>query len=138
MGGATLCVLSPYANEQLEPTVVEALIAHGLIQDPDDASSWRPADGLPYGYDIQSADFDIEPAELRHVESATGATMRSQIALHVYVSDLAGRRLLARLAQRVALRTAGWVFVEFAGSPSAELLRHLTHAGECIRVDDAV
>jgi hypothetical protein len=64
--------------------------------------------------------------------------MRCEILLHVFVSDLAGRPALARVAQRVARRAEGWVFVEFSEPPSADLLHHLAGAGRCIRVGDAV
>ncbi|MEV7231982.1 hypothetical protein AB0M79_33990 [Polymorphospora sp. NPDC051019] len=58
--------------------------------------------------------------------------------MHVLVSDLAGRPALAGIAERVARRTDGWVFVEFRSPPSADLVEYLTSAGRCVRVEDAV
>lgn len=75
---------------------------------------------------------------MRLVERAIGAMMRCDISLHIFVSDLAGRPALGRMAQHVARRTEGWVLVEFPAPPSADLIHHLDSVGRCIRVDDAV
>ncbi|GAA4572178.1 hypothetical protein GCM10023176_34530 [Micromonospora coerulea] len=133
-----MSVLSPYTAERVAPIVVEEMIAEGLTWHESDPSSWYSVDALPYGYDVKFPDVEIDPEELQRFERAVGVTMRCEILLHIFVSDLAGRRALARLAQQVARRTEGWVFVEFYEPPSADLLYHLVGAGRCIRADDAV
>lgn len=138
MGGTALSVLTPYIGERVEPILVEEMTAEGLTRYEPDPSFWYSADGLPYGYDIQRPDSEIDPEELQLVERTTGVMMRCDILLHIFVSDLAGRPALARMAQHVARRTEGWVCVEFYDPPSLELLDHLVGAGRCIRVDDAV
>ncbi|MET7804786.1 hypothetical protein [Micromonospora chersina] len=138
MGGTALSVLTPYAAERVEPILVEEMTAEGLIRYDPDPNDWYSADGLPYGYYLQSPDTETDPEELQLVERASGATMRCDIGLHIFVSNLAGRPALARMAQRVARRTDGWVFVEFHDPPAAELLHRLADAGRCIPVGDAV
>ncbi|MFG2107366.1 hypothetical protein [Micromonospora chersina] len=113
------------------------MTAEGLSRHEPDPR-WHSADGLPYGYHILPPDAETEPEELRLVERASGVTMRCDVALHIFVSTLAGRPALARMAQRVARRTDGWVFVEFHDPPTAELLRRLGDAGRCVQVGDAV
>lgn len=137
MGGTALSVLSPHVAERVEPIVVEEMIVEGLTRYEPDPNDWYSADGLPYGYEIQPPDAETDPEELQLVERATGVTMRCDILLHIFVRDRAGRPALARMAQRVARRTDGWVLVEFYDPPSADLLHQLDGAGRCIRVDDA-
>lgn len=131
-------VLSPYTAELVEPVVVEEMSAEGLARYKPDPSYWYSADGLPYGYDLHSPALETDPETLQRVERATGTTMHTAVGLHIFVSDHAGRPALARMAQAVARRTDGWVFVEFHAPHTTELLRHLNGAGRCIRVDDAV
>lgn len=131
-------VLSPYPAERVQPILVEELLAEGLRRHQRDPSSWHGADGLPYGYDVQPPDVETDPEELRLVERAAGRPMRCEVLLHIFVSDLAGRPTLARIAQRVAERSAGWVFVEFSGPPAVDLLDVLGDAGRCVRAGDAV
>ncbi|SCL31655.1 hypothetical protein GA0074692_3154 [Micromonospora pallida] len=114
------------------------MVSEGLTRYEPDPRYWHSADGLPYGYDIQPAEAETDPEELQLVERAAGTTMRCDIGLHIFVSDLAGRPALARMAQQVTQRTDGWVFVEFHDPPTATLLRRLDDAGRCIRVGDAV
>ncbi|MFG3702489.1 hypothetical protein ACGF5C_32130 [Micromonospora sp. NPDC047620] len=64
--------------------------------------------------------------------------VRRDIVLHDFVSDLAARPALARIAQRLARRTKGLVLVEFPGPPSVDLLRRLSDAGQCVWAGDAV
>jgi hypothetical protein len=134
VGGVTLSVLSPYRAGRVMPIVVAQLIAVGLTRGP---GVWRSADGLPYGYDLQAPDLETEPDELRLVEEAAGKRMRCDILLHLHVSDVAGRPALARIAEEVARWTEGWVYVEFATPPSADLLALLAAAGCCLAVADA-
>jgi len=138
MGGTALSILSPHTSERVEPILVEEMLAEGLARDGSDPSYWYSVDGRPYGYEIQAPGVEIDPEELRLVEGAAGVTMRCAIGLHIFVSDLAGRPALARMAHRVTRRTNGWVFVEFRRPPSSDLLRHLGGAGRCLRVGDAV
>lgn len=138
MGGTALSLLSPYAAERVEQVLVEEMIAEGLTRNELNPDYWYSVDGLPYGYDIQSPDAEIEPDELQLVERGAGVTMRCDIVLHIFVSDLAGRPTLARVAQHVAGRTEGWVLVEFYDPPSVELLHRLGRAGRCIRVGDVL
>ncbi|MEV4417654.1 hypothetical protein [Catellatospora sp. NPDC049609] len=114
------------------------MAAEGLIRYEPDPDYWYSAAGLPYGYDFQAPDFEVSVEELGLVAQAAGAVMRCDILLHILVSDVAGRPALARIAERVARRTDGWVFVEFHSPPSAELIESLESAGRCVRVDDAV
>ncbi|MFF5232983.1 hypothetical protein [Dactylosporangium sp. NPDC000521] len=138
MGGTALSILSPWTAERVEPVVVEEMTAAGLTRYRPDPSYWYSADGLPYGYDLQAPDTEAEPEELRSVERAAGAVIRCDIVVHILVSDPAGRPALARIAAAVAGRVDGWVFVEFSSPPSADLLRHLSDAGRCVRADQAV
>ncbi|RKN47514.1 hypothetical protein [Micromonospora endolithica] len=138
MGGTALQVLSPYTVERVEPILIEEMFAEGLTRYGPDPSYWHCADGLPFGYDLQKPDVEIDPEELQLVLRATGRQMRCDIGIHIFVSDLAGRPVLARVAQRVARRCDGWVFVEFHDRPSTDLLDHLCGVGRCVRVDDAV
>ena len=138
MGGTALSILSPYAPERVGPIVVGAMISEGLAPHEADPTSWYSAAGLPYGYSIDEAGFETDPEELQLVERAAGVTMRCDIGLHIFVSDVTGRPALGRMAQRVARQTDGWVFVEFHTPPTADLLDHLSNAGRCIRVSDAV
>ncbi|MET8912419.1 hypothetical protein [Micromonospora sp. NPDC004551] len=133
-----MSILSPYAAERVEPILVEEMIAEGLTRYERDPNYWYSADGLPYGYDIQAPGIEVDPEELHLLERATAVTMGCAIGLHIFVSDLAGRPALARMAQQVARRTDGWVFVDFYDSPSADLLRCLGGAGRRVRADDAV
>ncbi|WP_433310406.1 hypothetical protein [Micromonospora chersina] len=133
-----MSVLTPYPAERVEPILVEEMSAEGLIRYEPDPTDWHSPDGLPYGYHLQSPDAETDPEELRLVERASGRPMRCDIGLHIFVSNLAGRPALARVAQRVARRTEGWVFVEFHGPPAAELLHRLAAAGRCIPFGDAV
>ncbi|WP_432828027.1 hypothetical protein [Dactylosporangium sp. CA-092794] len=138
MGGTALSVLSPRTAGQVEPILVEELIAAGMTRYEPDPRLWYSAAGLPYGYDIQPPGAEIEPEELRLVERASGTTMRCDIVLHIFVSDVGGRPALARIAREMARRVDGWVFVEFRSPPAADLLRRLGDAGRCVRVGDAV
>ncbi|MGX6602972.1 hypothetical protein ACWKSP_12660 [Micromonosporaceae bacterium Da 78-11] len=138
MGGTSLSVLSPHAAEGVEPIVARQMAAEGLTRYEPDPSYWYSADGLPYGYDIQAPDAELEAEEIRHLELGAGTTIHCDIVLHIFVSDLAGRPALARVAQRVAHRTDGWVFVEFHDPPTADLLLRLNDAGRCIRAGGAV
>jgi hypothetical protein len=138
MGGTTLEVLSPYTAGRVEAIVREEMIAEGLTRYDRDPRSWYSADGLPYGYDIHLPSVETEPEDLQLVERATGVTMRCAIGLHIFVSEVTGRPALARVAQQVARRSSGWVFVEFQDPPCADLLRCLGDAGRYVRVDDAV
>ncbi|MEU1686633.1 hypothetical protein [Micromonospora sp. NPDC005707] len=133
-----MSVLSPYPAERVEPILVEEMTAEGLTRYEPDPNDWRSADGLPYGFYIQSPEAETDPGDLQLVERASGATMRCDIGLHIFVSNPSGRPALARMAQRVAQRTDGWVFVEFHDPPSAALLHQLRDAGRCIPVGDAV
>ncbi|GIG16802.1 hypothetical protein Cme02nite_51340 [Catellatospora methionotrophica] len=118
--------------------MLEEMAAEGLVRYEPDPDYWLSAEGLPYGYDCQAPDLEVDVGELELIARAAGAVMRCDIVLHILVSDLAGRPALARIAQRVARRTSGWVFVEFHTPPSADLLEDLASAGRCIRVGDAV
>ncbi|KFZ77486.1 hypothetical protein ED92_37115 [Amycolatopsis sp. MJM2582] len=64
--------------------------------------------------------------------------MHCDIGLHIFVSDLIGRPVLGSLAQRIAEKTEGWVFVKFKTRPSASLLEHFDRNGRCIRGEDYV
>lgn len=114
------------------------MAAEGLVRYEPDPDYWLSAVGLPYGYDCQSPDLEVDVGMLELIARAAGAVMRCDIVLHIFVSDLAGRPALARIAQRVARRTNGWVFVEFHIPPLADLLEYLGSAGRCICVGDAV
>jgi len=138
MGGTALGILSPYDDDLVEPIVKAELIAGGLTQYGPDPSYWYSVDDLPYGYDVEGPDVTLEPEEWRLVELAAGITVRCEVVLHIFVSDQVGRPLLARLAQRVALRIDGWVYVEFSDAPSPDLLDRLTQAGRCIRAAESV
>ncbi|QXV57502.1 hypothetical protein CVV72_11185 [Amycolatopsis sp. TNS106] len=133
-----LCVLSPYTAKRVEPVVVAEMTVEGLNQSSLHPEFWHSSDGLPYGYSLNAPDSETDPAELRLLEQADGRAMRCDIMLHIFVSDLAGRPVLGKLAQRIAERTQGWVFVEFQAPPSASLLGQLENAGRCIRVNDYV
>ncbi|WP_143263990.1 hypothetical protein [Amycolatopsis kentuckyensis] len=109
------------------------MAAEGMGRNTADARYWHSADGLPYGYSLDEPDHETDPVELDVVERAAGRTMRCDIGLHVFVSDHAGRSVLGRLAQRVAERTEGWVFVEFRTRPSVDLLEDLERTGRRIR-----
>ena len=149
MGGPTLSVLSPYRAERVGPIVEAQLIAEGLTRHPGSGSSafpssafpssasrysdfWYSAEGRPYGYDLQAPDLETEPDELRLVEEAAGKRIRCDILLHIHVSDISGRPALARIAEQVARWTEGWVHVDFADPPPAELLKRLAGAGCCL------
>ncbi|MEN3614349.1 hypothetical protein [Plantactinospora sp. ZYX-F-223] len=114
------------------------MAAEGLVRYEPNPNYWLSADGLPYEYDVQAPDFEVGVDELQLVARAAGAIMRCDIVLHILVSDRAGRPALARIAERVAWRTNGWVFVECGTPPSADLVGYLENAGRCVRVDDAV
>lgn len=136
MGGTALSVLSPLPGEWVEPLLVEAMVAEGLTRHPGDPDHWRSAAGHPYGYYVQPPDTEVTSEELALLERAAGAGMRCDIVLEILVSDIAGRRTLAMLAQRVAERADGWVFVEFSGPPSPDLLRRVLGVGRHVRVGD--
>ncbi|WP_433262061.1 hypothetical protein ACQPWR_21785 [Micromonospora vinacea] len=138
MGGTALSVLSPCTAECVEPALLEEMAAEGLIRYEPDPDYWLSAEGQPYGYDFQAPDFEVGVDELELLAQVAGGVMRCDIVLHILVSDVAGRLALARIAERVARRTDGWVFVEFRSPPSADLLEYLASAGRCVRVDDAV
>ncbi|GAA4429939.1 hypothetical protein GCM10023148_34510 [Actinokineospora soli] len=138
VGGTALSVLSPYPAGRVEPVVVAEMSAEGMTQHAAHLKYWHSNDGTPYGYSLNAPDSETEQVDLRLIERAAGEAMRCDILLHVFVSDLAGRPVLGRLAQRVAARTAGWVFVEFQVPPSTRLLDHFETAGRCIRVNDYV
>ncbi|MFG2003298.1 hypothetical protein ACGFNU_29465 [Spirillospora sp. NPDC048911] len=138
MGGTALSVLSPYAAERVEPIAVAEMVAEGLARSASDPGSWYSADGLPYGYGVQAPDAETEPEQLQSLERAAGVTMSSDVVFHIFVNDRSGRPALARMAQRVARRVEGWVFVEFSEPPSAELLGQLAAAGRCVDVGGAV
>jgi hypothetical protein len=134
VGGATLSVLSPYRFERVTPIVVAQLLAEGLTRRGD---SWYSPAGLPYGFDLQAPELETEPDELRLVEEAAGKRMRCDILVHILVGNVAGRPALARVAEQVARWTEGWVHVEFARPPTAELLARLAAAGTCLPLPDA-
>jgi len=131
-------VLSPCTAECVEPVLLEEMAAEGLVRYEPDPDYWYSADGLPYGYDIQAPDLEISVEERELIARVAGVIMRCDMGLHIFVSDVAGRPALARMAERVARRTNGWVFVEFRTPPTADLLEYLSTAGRCVRVDDAV
>lgn len=120
MGGPVLSVLTPYTAERVEPIVVEEMLAQGLTRYEQDPTLWHRADNLPYGYDLQSPALETDPEELAEIERVTGARMCCDVLLHIFVSDVAGRPTLARLARHVAQRAQGWVFVEFNSWPSED------------------
>ncbi|MEV0397487.1 hypothetical protein [Polymorphospora rubra] len=132
-----MSVLSPWTAECVEPVVLDEMAAEGLVRYEPDPDYWLSAEGLPYGYDVQAPDLELGVDELELITQAAGGVMRCDIVLHILVSDLAGRPALARIAERVARRTGGWVFVEFRSPPSAYLVEYLTSAGRCVRVEDA-
>lgn len=136
MGGTSVSILSPYTVERVQPIVSEAMDAEGLTRYEPGSEDWYSARGLPYGYDVQPPDTEIDPEELRYVEWLTGLSIRSEILVHIFVSDLVGRPVLARVAQRVAERAEGRVYVGFYGPPSEDLLDHLAAAGQCVQIDD--
>jgi len=143
MGGTALSVFSPSAGESVESVVVEAMIAEGLTRHEGGGSfllqGWFSDDGLPYGYSLETPDFEGDSDERARLEQVAGVTMRCQVQLHIFVSDVAGRAALARGAQQVARHSEGWVFVEFARPPSAELVNDLLRAGCGVRLDhDAI
>ncbi|MCR6483209.1 hypothetical protein M8542_10310 [Amycolatopsis sp. OK19-0408] len=138
MAGTSFSVLTPSPAERAERVVIAEMAAEGMIRNAADPRYWHSADRLPYGYSLYQPDHEIDPAEVGLVEQVAGTTMRCDIGLHVFVSDPAGRPVLGRLAQRVAERTDGWVFVEFRTRPSADLLDGLERTGRCIRVGDYV
>lgn len=138
MGGTALIVLTPYTAERVEPVVAVEMTAEGMQQDPAHPGDWLSADGLPYSCSLDRPDYETDPAELEIIERVAGRAMRCAVGLHIFVSNLAGRPVLGRLAQRVAERTDGWVLVEFQAPPAADLLDHLDNAGRCVRVDDYV
>lgn len=133
-----MSVLSPRTAEYVEPVLLEEFAAEGLVRFAPDVSYWRSAEGLAYEYDIQAPDVETEPEDLELVATASGSAMRRDVVLHAVVSAVAGRPALARLAQRVAQRADGWVFVEFRSPPADHLFEYLAGAGRCIRVDDVV
>jgi hypothetical protein len=136
VGGTELIVLTPYTAERVEPVVVEEMTAEGMERNPAYQGDWLSAEGLPYSYSLDPPDYEIDTAELEIIERVAGRAMRCTVGLHIFVSNLAGRPVLGRLAQRVAERAEGWVLVEFRAPPPADLLDHLDHAGRCVRVDD--
>ncbi|MBB5803239.1 hypothetical protein F4560_003007 [Saccharothrix ecbatanensis] len=138
MGGTALIVLTPYTAERVEPVVVVEMMAGGMERDPVRPGDWFSAEGLPYSYSLDPPDYETDTAELEIIERVAGRTMRCAVGLHIFVSNLAGRPVLGRLAQRVAERTEGWVLVEFQAPPAADLLDRLENAGRCVRVDDYV
>lgn len=137
MGGTALSILTPYTRDRAETVVVQELTAEGLIRYEPDPGTWYSPDGLPYGYDIQPPDTEFDASQVRIVERAAGTQLRCEILLHIFVGDVAGRARLARIGQRVADRTSGWVFAEFSDPSSTALLRHLGDAGRCIPVENA-
>jgi hypothetical protein len=136
VGGTALIVLTPYTAECVEPVVVEEMTAEGMQRDPAHPGGWFSTEGLPYSYSLDPPDYEIDTAELEIIERVAGRAMRCAVGLHVFVSNLAGRPVLGRLAQRVAERAEGWVLVEFQAPPTADLLDHLDHAGRCVHIDD--
>lgn len=138
MGGTALSVLSPCTAEEAEPVLLEEMAAEGLIRYEPDPDYWYSADGLPYAYRCQAPDVDSGVEELELIAQAAGAVMRCDIVLQILVGAVAGRPALARVAQRVARRTNGWVLIEFPAPPSADLIEYLERRGRCVRVDDAV
>ncbi|MGW4830780.1 hypothetical protein ACWEOG_24575 [Amycolatopsis japonica] len=138
MAGTALSVLTPYLSERVEPIVVAEFGVVGMTRNADDPRFWHSADGLPYRYSLDQPDHETDPSEIEIVEQAAGRTMHCDIGLHIFVSDLTGRPVLGSLAQRIAEKTEGWVFVEFKTRPSASLLEHFDRNGRCIRVEDYV
>lgn len=138
VAGTALSVLTPYLSERVEPIVVAEFGVVGMTRNADDPWLWHSADGLPYRYSLDRPDHETDPSEIEIVEQAAGRTMRCDVGLHVFVSDVAGRPVLGRLAQRIAEKTEGWVFVEFETRPSPSLLEHFERNGRCIRVEDYV
>lgn len=126
--------MTPYSAERVGPVVVAEMVAEGLVRDAGNPESWYSADGLPYGYTLDRPDHETDPAELALLERAVGKPMGCDVGLHIFVSSLEGRPVLARLAQRVAEQAEGWVFVEFQAPPSADLLRYLGNGGRCVPV----
>ncbi|GIG00801.1 hypothetical protein Cci01nite_58940 [Catellatospora citrea] len=116
---------------------MEELAAVGMTRDEGYPGYWFTAGGLAYEYWLQAPDCEIEPAELQLIAKIAGAAMRCDVVLHTLVSDPTDGPALARIAQRVAGRTDGWVFIEFRVPPSALLLRHLSSVGRCIEVGNA-
>jgi len=130
--------LAPYTAKHVEPVVVAAMTAEDMDRDAANPGHWYSADGLPYGYTLDRPDSETDPAELELIERAGGKPMRCDIGLHIFVSTLAGRPVLARLAQRVAEQIEGRVLVEFQAPPSTDLLSYLENAGRCIPVNGYV
>ncbi len=130
--------MTPYSAERVEPVVVAGMAAEGMERDAADPLSWYSAAGLPYSYSLDPPDHETEPAELEIIERVAGRALSCAVGLHIFVSDLAGRPVLGRMAQRVAERAEGWVLVEFRARPSEDVLGYLENAGRCIRVDDYV
>jgi hypothetical protein len=131
-------MVSPRTVAAIGPLLVEEMIAEGLTLDDLGSGYWRSPDGVPYGYDIHPADFEIDQDELETVQRIAGAVMKCDVSVHIFVSSPAGRPALARIAHRLAGRTDGWVFVEFDLRPSKDLLDRLSRAGRTIAVDDAL
>lgn len=131
-------MLTPYTAECVQPVVVAEMTAEGMDRDASNPERWYSVGGLPYGHTLDRPDSETDPAELELIERVAGKPMHCDIGLHIFVSDVAGRPVLARLARRVAEQTEGWVLVEFQAPPSSDLLRYLDDADRCIAVDDYV
>ena len=84
--------------------MAEEMTAEGMIGNASDPLDWYSADGLPYGH---APDSETDPWSCG---SSIGHSARRCAAPSDYTSslDLAGRPVLGRMAQRVALRIEGW------------------------------
>jgi hypothetical protein len=131
VAGPSFSVLTPRCAAQAELAVIEALVALGLTSRADSPDWYSPTD-LPYGYNLQTPDQETEPDELDAIEAFAGRRMTCDICLHLFVSDRAGRPLLARIAAGVARRVDGWIFVDLSGPATERLAGHLATAGRCL------
>ncbi|WP_144120602.1 hypothetical protein [Catellatospora sichuanensis] len=136
MGGTALCVFSPHPAELVEPIVLAAFRAEGLIRHGSDAGDWHDTDGRPYGYRMEAVDFEFGPEATQPLEQVAGIAMACQVQIHIWISDPRGRPALGRIAQRVADRVDGWVYVDLHDPPPAGIRGHFDRAGRRVVADD--
>ncbi len=135
MAGTTLAFLSPCEVMQVEAILKEELAAAGLVEHRRSPGTWLGSGHLNYTYWIQSPACEIEPEALVLLAEVAGTAMCCEFLLYSCITDAGDAQLLGGIAQRVAARTRGWVFIEFEVEPSAEVYGQLNRTGRGIRFD---
>lgn len=142
VGGPGIAIITALEPDTVEQLVLAAVSEQGFTLE-DRPRALRDRHGLPYGYAIQPAQSQREPDEIQRLATELGIPIVTEAVVWAFVSDLRCRAPLARLAQRIARASQGWVDVDgdisqpYGRAPILGLAEQLNEAGCCHVIDES-